>query len=70
MRRRFQFSLRVLLVTKCAIGPAVLVGRWLLGLDWFLAALLAVACAVLVTVGTSQAALLRLVSRFDPGEED
>ena len=31
MSRRFQFSLRALLLWSAAIGPALLIGRWLLG---------------------------------------
>jgi hypothetical protein len=70
MSRRFQFSLKWLLVAISAIGPAVPVGRWFLGLDWFVASLLALACAIVVIIGGSQAALLRLVSRFDSGQDE
>jgi hypothetical protein len=31
MSRRFQFSLRALLLWGAAIGPALLIGRWLMG---------------------------------------
>jgi hypothetical protein len=70
MSRQFQFSLRSLLGAVCAVGPALLIGRWLLSLTWFGAFFLAFACALLVTIGGSQAALLRLVSQVGPDDEE
>ena len=63
MHRRFQFSLRALLVGTCLVGPALLLSRWLFNLS-FLGVMALVLCVVIpATLLIPQFILLKIVTR-------
>ncbi|HEV3341165.1 MAG TPA: hypothetical protein VG125_12435 [Pirellulales bacterium] len=63
MDRRFQFSLRALLVGACLVGPALLLSRWLFNLSFLGVVALILIGAILAKVLISQFILLKIMTK-------